>query len=188
MKLLRYLKTLAIACLAMLPASGLADDLPAGFTNPPDACKPHTWWHWMNGHVTREAITRDLEDMKRIGFGGFTLWNTHEGIPKGPVKYASQQWWELLKHTINEAERLGLEMGIFNGAGWSSTGAAFVTPDKAMQEVAWTEAKVKGPGKVQMQLAIPKAALGIERDMKRDPIINRRYYMPREHGMELTSQ
>ena len=40
MKLLRYLKTLAIACLAMLPASGLADDLPAGFTNPPDVCKP----------------------------------------------------------------------------------------------------------------------------------------------------
>ena len=40
MKLLRYLKTLAIACLAMLPVSGLADDLPAGFTNPPDTCKP----------------------------------------------------------------------------------------------------------------------------------------------------
>jgi hypothetical protein len=35
MTLLRYLKTLAIACLAMLPASGLADDLPAGFTIPP---------------------------------------------------------------------------------------------------------------------------------------------------------
>ena len=91
---MKFLKTLAVACLAMLPPNGLADDLPAGFENPLDACKPHTWWHWMNGHVTREAITRDLEDMKRIGFGGFTLWNTHEGIPKGPVKYASEKWWE----------------------------------------------------------------------------------------------
>ena len=156
-------------------------NLERGFESPSDAYKPHTWWHWMNGHVTREAITRDLEDMKRIGLGGFTLWNTHEGIPKGPVKYASEEWWELLEHTMNEAERLGLEMGIFNCAGWSSTGAAFVTPDKAMQEVAWTEAQVKGPGKVKVKLDIPKAALGIERDMKRDPIINRRYYMPREH-------
>jgi len=170
--------------LCLLFAAGpiqAADELEQGFRNPSAASKPHTWWHWMNGHVTREAITRDLEDMKRIGFGGFTLWNTHEGIPKGPVKYASEEWWELLEHTIDEAERLGLEMGIFNGAGWSSTGAAFVTPDKAMQEVAWTEAKVKGPGKVNLKLEIPKAALGIERDMKRNPIINRRYYMPREH-------
>jgi len=158
-----------------------ADELEQGFRNPSDAYKPHTFWHWMNGHVTRESITRDLEDMKRIGLGGFMLWNTHEGIPKGPVKYASQQWWELLEHTINKAERLGLEMGIYNCAGWSSTGAAFVTPDKAMQEVAWTEAQVRGPGKVNLTLEIPKAALGIERDMKRDPIINRRYYMPREY-------
>jgi hypothetical protein len=158
-----------------------ADDLQRGFQTPADAYKPHTWWHWMNGHVTRESITRDLEDMKRIGLGGFTLWNTHEGIPKGPVKYASEPWWDLLEHTMNEAERLGFQMGIFNCAGWSSTGAAFVTPDKAMQEVAWTETQVKGPGKVDLMLEIPKAALGIERDMKRDPIINRRYYMPREH-------
>lgn len=158
-----------------------ANDLQQGFQKPADAYKPHTWWHWMNGHVTRESITRDLEDMKRIGLGGFTLWNTHEGIPKGPVKYAGEQWWDLLEHTINEAERLGLDMGIFNCAGWSSTGAAFVTPDRAMQEVAWTATQVTGPGQVTVQLAIPKAALGIERDMKRDPIINRRYYMPRAH-------
>lgn len=157
-----------------------SQSLESGFWNPANACKPHTWWHWMNGHVTREAITRDLEDMKRIGLGGFTLFNTNEGTPPGPVKYASEVWWALLEHTMNEAERLGLEMGMFNGAGWSSTGAAFVTPDKAMQEVAWTEADVKGPGRVKIKLAIPRAALGIERDMKKDPIINQRYYMPRE--------
>jgi hypothetical protein len=171
---------LAVACLVMSSPGGRADELAAQFTSPADAYKPHTWWHWMNGHVTREAITRDLEDMKRMGLGGFTLWNTQEGTPAGPVKYASEEWWALLEHTMNEAERLGLEMGMFNGAGWSSTGAAFVTPDKAMQEVAWTEADVKGPVHVKMKLAIPKAALGIERDMKKDPVINRRYYMPRE--------
>ncbi|MCU0786119.1 MAG: hypothetical protein MUF81_19135, partial [Verrucomicrobia bacterium] len=171
---------LTVACLALSLLGGRADELAAQFATPPDSYKPHTWWHWMNGHVTKEAITRDLEDMKRMGLGGFTLWNTQEGTPPGPVKYASEEWWALLAHTMNEAERLGLEMGMFNGAGWSSTGAAFVTPDKAMQEVAWTEADVKGPGRVKMKLAIPRAALGIERDMKKDPVINRRYYMPRE--------
>jgi len=157
------------------------DKLQANFQNPTDATKPHTWWHWMNGHVTREAITRDLEDMKRIGYGGFTLWNTHEGIPEGPIEYGSEPWWDLFAHTIDEAERLGLTMGMFNCAGWSSTAGAFVTPDMAMQEVAWTEATVEGGNWVKLTLTTPKAALGIDRDMKRNPLINRRYYMPREH-------
>ena len=54
-------------------ATVAADELEQGFRDPSDAYKPHAWWHWMNGHVTREAITRDLEDMKRIGLGGFTV-------------------------------------------------------------------------------------------------------------------
>jgi len=171
----------AIAAEASPPPAPAPEKLESGFESPADAFKPHIWWHWMNGHVTKEGITRDLEDMKRIGYGGFTIWNTHEGIPKGPVEFASEDWWAMLEHTMDEAERLGLEMGIFNGAGWSQTGAPFVTPDKAMQEVAWTEAKVTGPGKVRVKLEVPVAALGIERDMQRDPVINRRYYMPREH-------
>jgi len=154
--------------------------LESGFKKPADEYKPWTWWHWMNGHVTREAITRDLEEMKRSGLGGFGLFNTQEGIPKGPVKYGSSQWWELLEHTMDEAERLGLSMEIFNCSGWSATAAPFVTPDKAMQEVAWTEARFSGPGKAKIQLTVPKAALGLERDMKKDPKINQRYYMPRK--------
>ena len=42
-----------------------------------------------------------------------------------------------------------------SGRKMSITGAAFVTPDKAMQEVAWTEAEAKGPGKIKMRLTIP---------------------------------
>jgi len=155
-------------------------DLEEGFQNPADAYKPHTFWHWMNGHVSRESITRDLEAMKRVGLSGFTLWNTSEGIPPGPIKYASPEWWALFDHTIREAERLGLKMAVFNGAGWSATGAPFVTPDMAMQEVAWTEAEVSGPGKVRINLKVPRAALGIERDMRKDPEVNKRYYVSRD--------
>src|SRR5699024_9250622 len=154
--------------------------LASQFELPTNQYKPHTWWHWMNGHVTKKSVTRDLEAMKASGLGGFTLFNTSEGIPKGPVKYASPEWWELVDHTMIEAERLDLTMGMFNGAGWSTTGAEFVTPEMAMQEVAWTEARVSGPGMVDVQLDTPKAALGIERDMKQDPEVNQRYYVPRE--------
>lgn len=167
------------ACVCFV-ASASEVSLESSFKQPADAYKPWTWWHWMNGHVTRESITRDLEEMKRSGLGGFGLWNTHEGIPKGPVKYGSPEWWNLVEHTMDEAERLGLFMEMFNGAGWSATAAPFVTPDKAMQEVAWTEVTVTGARTIKLQLAEPKAVLGLERDMKRDAKINQRYYMPRE--------
>ncbi|VGO13511.1 hypothetical protein PDESU_02068 [Pontiella desulfatans] len=174
---------LALCGCAGLSAVASTASLESGFKKPADEYKPWTWWHWMNGHVTRESITRDLEEMKRSGLGGFGLWNTHEGIPKGPVKYGTPEWWELVEHTMNEAERLGLFMEIFNCAGWSATGAPFVTPEMAMQEVAWTEARFNGPGKAKIQLTVPKAVLGLERDMKKNPKINQRYYMPRK-GLE----
>jgi hypothetical protein len=167
----------------LLAALPLTASLETGFQQPADEYKPWTWWHWMNGHVTHESITRDLEEMKRSGLGGFGLWNTHEGIPKGPVKYGSPEWWALVEHTMDEAERLGLVMEMFNCAGWSATAAPFVTPDKAMQEVAWTESRFSGPGKAKLQLTVPKAVLGLERDMKKNPKINQRYYMPRK-GLE----
>jgi len=179
----RFLFVLALCGCACLPVFASNVPLESGFKKPADEYKPWTWWHWMNGHVTRDSITRDLEDMKRSGLGGFGLWNTHEGIPTGPVKYGSPQWWALVEHTMDEAERLGLAMEMFNGAGWSATAAPFVTPEMAMQEVAWTEARFSGPGKAKLQLTVPKAVLGLERDMARDPQVNLRYFMPRK-GLE----
>jgi hypothetical protein len=42
-----------------------ADDLAAGFHTPPDSAKPWAYWWWLNGNVTKEGITKDLEEMKR---------------------------------------------------------------------------------------------------------------------------
>ena len=50
------------------PSSG--DALEQGFRNPPESAKPRAWWHWMNGNITKEGITADLEWMKRVGIGG----------------------------------------------------------------------------------------------------------------------
>jgi hypothetical protein len=52
-----------------------ADPLETGFLSPPDSAKPQTWWHWMNGNITKEGITADLEAMKQIGLGGATIVN-----------------------------------------------------------------------------------------------------------------
>ena len=59
---------------ALLPFAAIgamsADSLATGFADPPRTAGPHAWWHWMNGNVTRDGITRDLESMAANGFGG----------------------------------------------------------------------------------------------------------------------
>ncbi len=65
-----------------------ADPLAASFTNPPLSARPQTWWHWMNGMVTKEGITADLEAMKQVGIGGAQMFTVDQGIPAGPAKYA----------------------------------------------------------------------------------------------------
>ena len=37
------------------------DTLKSGFENPPEGARPRVWWHWMNGNITKEGITADLE-------------------------------------------------------------------------------------------------------------------------------
>ena len=54
-------------------AQSASDAVVTGFRNPPDSAKPRTWWHWTNGNVTEDGITKDLEWMKRVGIGGFQL-------------------------------------------------------------------------------------------------------------------
>ena len=52
------------------PSASASRALEEGFLSPPDDARPRVWWHWMNGNVTREGITADLEAMAEIGLGG----------------------------------------------------------------------------------------------------------------------
>ena len=93
--------------------------LQEAFIHPPDVARAKTWWHWMNGNVTADGITRDLEALQSAGLGGFQIFEVGSGVPKGPVAYASPERLQLLEHAAKEAERLGLEFDMMNCPGWS---------------------------------------------------------------------
>ncbi len=48
----------------------LGSTLQENFKVPPPSSFPQSLWFWMNGNVTKEGITLDLEAMKRVGIGG----------------------------------------------------------------------------------------------------------------------
>ena len=119
----------------------------------------------MNGNVTKEGITADIEAMKRVGIGGATIVNVDCGIPAGPVKFLSPEWRAMMLHAAREADRLGLELCVENCAGWSSSGGPWNTPGHAMQRVTTSEQKVKGPQHFNATLPSPPAKLGYYRDI-----------------------
>ena len=142
-----------------------AEELAEQFLNPPASAKPHTWWHWMNGNISKEGITADLEAMAKAGIGGAQIFNVGEGIPPGAIRFNSPEWIDMVKHAHIEAKRLGLELCIHNCAGWSSSGGPWNTPENSMKIIVTSEMQVKGPAKVTDIPSQPKANLGFYRDI-----------------------
>jgi len=156
--------TISLLCCGVLVGQLRAADLEKGFAQPPDSAKPHVWWHWMNGNVTKDGITADLEAMKRAGIGGAQIFNVGSGIPAGPVAFFTPEWRGMMKHAAKEADRLGLKLGLHNCAGWSSSGGPWNTPENAMRQLTLSETGVKGPSHFSAALPQPPA----QRDFYQD--------------------
>jgi hypothetical protein len=141
-----------------------AGTLETAFRQPPPGAYAKTWWHWMNGNMTAEGITLDIEAMKRVGIRGFQIFQVGTGIPKGPVDYSSAEHTRLLHHAAKEAARLGMEFDIMNCPGWSSSGGPWITPELSMKQFTWSETLVRGGQRVATGLKQPLTKLGYYRD------------------------
>ncbi len=140
-------------------------DLERGFVQPPDAAKPLTWWHWLNGSVTKAGVTADLESMKRAGLGGCYLFNCGGKYPEGDVRFMQPKWLEMMDHTVREAERLGLKFGVHNCDGFSQSGGPWIKPETSMKELTWSAADAEGGKPFDARLAQPDMQEGFYRDV-----------------------
>ena len=100
---------------------------------------------WMDGNSSREGITVDLEAMQHAGLGGVIMMEVDVGIPKGPVKFMSDAWRRNFKHAVQEAERLGLQITLNAGPGWTGSGGPWVKPEQSMQFLVASAVEVVGP-------------------------------------------
>lgn len=157
----------ALALLAFLPTTAglLADPLASGFLKPPAEARPWVYWFWLNGNITSNGITADLEAMKRVGIGGVLIMEVDQGAPVGPVDFMSARWRGLFQHVHHEARRLGLEVNMNNDAGWNGSGGPWIKPEQSMQEVVWSETNVTGPLHFEGNLAKPPTVAGFYRDI-----------------------
>jgi hypothetical protein len=141
-------------------------DIKNGFVNPPDSTRPGVWWHWLNGNISMEGITRDLEAMALQGIHGATLFNLKGQAAPGPVIYGSTQWQNLVNHAFTEAKRLGVELSFQNCGGWATSGGPWVTPDQSMKKLTYKKLQLNGPQKFDAIIDTPGTIENYYKDVR----------------------
>ncbi|GAB1449995.1 hypothetical protein MASR2M47_00510 [Draconibacterium sp.] len=114
------------------------------------------YWYWINDDISKDGITKDLEAMKKAGIGTAFIGNINPAGVDGKVPMLSEEWWSHMVHAVTEGKRIGVDIGIFNCPGWSQSGGPWVKSDMAMRYLTFSETKVVGPTKIEMNLVQPK--------------------------------
>ncbi len=145
------------ALITLVAGAQQVGDLAKNFASPPPAARPWVYWFPLDGNITSNGITADLEAMARAGIGGVLYMETEQGTPRGPAAFGGHEWRDLIKFATKEANRLGLEINMNNDAGWCGSGGPWITPELSMQKIIWSETAATGPTNFAAVLAQPKA-------------------------------
>ncbi len=134
---------------------GTVTRLEEGFARPPASARPWVYYFVMDGNLTREGITADFEGLERAGIGGLLFMEVDAGIPRGSVEFMSPEWRTLFKHAVAEAERLGLQITLNAGPGWTGSGGPWIKPEQSMQHIVAIAVEVTGPTNFSATLPRP---------------------------------
>lgn len=159
-----FASVLLLACTSEVnkqaKATDLYKDLKENFKNPDSNSGVNCWWWWLNGNVNKAAITKDLEAMKSRNFHGAMIFDAgghnqrgNKDIPQGPL-FGSDEWNELFVFALDEAKRLGLQMGFNIQSGWN-LGGPRVTPEYTAKQIVYTETKIRGNNNISQKLKVP---------------------------------
>lgn len=172
--------TLLACSLILKPLFAAQLDPERVFLTPPEDARPGVWWHWMGTNVTAKGITADLEAFADAGIASATIfgmadvctpWAGHiENSPSDGLLAFSDPWWKLVSHAAAEGKRLGIDVGIHNCPGYTSTGGPWITPELAMQQIFSSSTQVEAGS--TFDAVLPKPHINPQGDML-FPMINK---------------
>ncbi len=89
------------------------------------ATKPWTRWWWLGSAVDEENITQLLEAYCEAGIGGVEITPIYgaQGEELRDIPFLSDKWIAMLRHTVREAQRLGMGVDMPTGTGWPFGGS-----------------------------------------------------------------
>jgi hypothetical protein len=161
MRMTDCIKFFCIVCVALLGAGAFNEanaqvsKIKQGFLHPPDSAKPGVYWYFMDGNMSAKSITEDLEAMKKAGIGNLIFLEVNVGMPRGPVDFLSNEWQDMFAHAVREAKRLGIEITLGIGPGWTGSGGPWVPATQSMQHLVSSTATVIGGSQQRIKLPVP---------------------------------
>ncbi len=165
MKVIKYFAFPILTALLINPgctptSSEDLDELRVGFQTPPIEARPRALWVWVDGNFELSEITLEMEEAARMGMGGFDIWDVRSGVDEANIMNAgppfmSDQSVEGICHAINEAKRLGLDLGLGIASG-RNAGGIWTFPEHQTMGLFSSVTDVKGPGEIDIPLDFPE--------------------------------
>ena len=121
------MKRTALLILTLVASFALAQTKPV---NPAQAGA--RWW-WLGSAVTPEGLTWQMEQMASHGIGALEITPLYgvKGNDANNIPFLSPKWMDMLRHTISEGNRLGVQVDMNLGTGWP-----FGSPETPINEAA----------------------------------------------------
>lgn len=145
----------AVAILGLVIAFGqrlaAAGDLAADFADPPAQWKSRPLWFW-NGPLDDATTTQIMEGSAAMGYHGFGILPTKDmGVP-----FMSPAFLAHYKHAVDTAERLGMNMCLYDEFWFPSGSAGGLLkeqyPEALNKRLDKVETSVVGPAAVELQI------------------------------------
>lgn len=116
-----FLLTACLACLftALADAQRSHPD-PFAWAQVTKENMPGTRWWWMGSAVNPGDLARELKAYREAGLGTVEIVPIYgaRGYENQCVDYLGPKWMELLKKTLSEATKLGMDVDMVTGSGW----------------------------------------------------------------------
>ncbi|MDR2707047.1 MAG: hypothetical protein LBC02_14845 [Planctomycetaceae bacterium] len=171
-----YISFVSLFLFFVSTSESVGEDIAVGFANPPTSARPGVFWDWLNGNITKEGITRDLEAMKSKGIMRAEIWDVRalqntQMIPVGKT-FLGDESVDLIKHALAEGKRLGMRIGLIAASGWNA-GGSWVAPDWASKGLFFSELQIDGAAKISVNLPFPNLPRNCPRNKNGMPVFHK---------------
>lgn len=150
---------LALLATGVSPAySQSPEGLREGFKNPSGTARPKVYWWWLNGHTDATLLKEELRSIKAAGLGGVDIFEIgfrpYGQVPAGPA-FMGDSSLNTIVMAIEEATKLGLEVGLNLASSWNA-GGSWVTPEHAAKSLYVSKISVDKSSPQSIKVPFPE--------------------------------
>ena len=129
-----------------------------GFQSPPSSAYPIVYHWWLGGHVDILRLKEELRAFKDAGIAGFTIFEIGSNdtilVGTGPA-FLSDESLETIRFAVEEAGKLGLEVGLNSASSWNA-GGNWLPPQHAAKSIYQTKISLEGGKQVSIKIPFPE--------------------------------